>query len=221
MPAPHLNYAPNGPGWTRSLGGYSGMGDMLPMAQAPVINAPQGQPPLELFVGDEMPAPLATEGRAAWEAGPAPWEIGVSSPGMAPEMAPAKIEALHAVDQKAVQAAQAAKVAADNAARAAKVRAPRVAATHAATARAAAAVAAQSAKTANGQAAATQAAQEATRAQAAANIANAKANGAGLSDWLELGAGDFGMGLNPLIKYGLLIAGGWYLIQHGKKQGWF
>ena len=138
-------------------------------------------------------------GSMSWEAGPAPWEQTALPNHMQgplyPNDAPAKIAQL---DAKTLQAAQAAKIAADNAVRAARVGAPQVAATNAATAQAAASVAAQSAVTPNGQKAAAVAANEATKAVAAANVAakNGNGNGAGMGDWMTLS----GLGATSLLE---------------------
>jgi hypothetical protein len=139
-----------------------------------------------------------------------------------PGDAPHKIANMRAAsaadgDAKAVEAAQAAKIAADNAVRAAKAGAPQVAATNAATAQAAASVAAQSARGGHGHRAAAIAANEATKAIAAANVV---ANGArkknGMGDWMELsglGAGGLldqtflGFRVKHIVTAGALVAG--------------
>lgn len=141
-------------------------------------------------------------GQMAWESQPAPWDqphppgwTGAAAP---PPLAPGEVEPrvaqmqarqIDAQRKKAIEAAQAAKVAADNAVRAAVAGAPQTAATNAATAQAAANVAASVAKTPDAQRAAAVAQSEATKAVAAANVAANNAtgrNGNGMNDWMEL-----------------------------------
>lgn len=155
-------------------------------------------PPHQQGPFDQVPQPLKiTEGTMAWEMSTAPFDVDQQKPLLAPSAAPAKIAEVHAMgraasEAKALEAAQAAKVAADNAVRAARVGAPKVANTNAATAEAAANVAAASAQTPQGQKLAAAAQGHATKAKAAARIA---ANGGsnGMSDFLEL-SGMHGMG---------------------------
>ena len=196
-----------------------------PGAPPPLIVEPDRMDESYLFGGG---ATRPSEGKMAWESGPAPWETAASPAGMPgavpPADAPAAIVA--AGDAKAFQAAQAAKVASDNAARAARAGAPSVAATNAATAQAAASVAAQSAQSANGQRAAAVAASEATKAVAAANVAannaSRKSGGNGMGDWMELsGLGSYGLlqqrvpVLGVTYQTALMVAGagwlGWWL----------
>ncbi len=148
-----------------------------------------------------------SEGAMAWEGTPAPWDLPpipgspqtkALSPGAAPGAIMAMDQREHAASEnKAIEAAQASKIAADNAARAAMVGAPKVAATHAATAQAAANVAARCCRTPRGHKAAAAAQAEATKAVAAANVAARNANPPqgrkqGMGDWLTLsGMGGF------------------------------
>ena len=200
------------------------------MAVPPLGSPASGVAP----VGDHMDeTALYTQAGASagagvmpWERGPAPWEQvpAVAGPAaLAPGSAEAAIQRQNAIDvssgeAKAVEAAQAAKIAADNAVRAAVSGAPKVAATNAATAQAAANVAAMTAKTTRGQQAAALAQSEATKAVAAANVAAKNAaprNGAqGVGDWMELsgmggmgGMGFFGTDLGGGIKIGHVVAG--------------
>lgn len=157
----------------------------------------QGEQMEETHLFDRSAGAAVNAGSMSWEAGPAPWEqtaLPNHMPGPTyPADAPREIAMI--ADAKAVQAAQAAKVAADNAVRAAQVGAPQVAATNAATAQAAASVAAQSAQSAQGHKAAAIAASEATKAVAAANVAaNGKASGMG--DWMTLS----GLGASSLLE---------------------
>jgi len=175
------------------------------------------------------PQPMDVPTRpSSWETAPAPWEQPPIIPGMppalTPQAAPVKAQAIQAQDKKAAEAAQAAKVAADNAIRAAQVGAPKVAQTNAATAKAAATVAASVATSPAAQQSAAIAKTEATKAVAAANVAvaNANANG-GMGDWLELsglGQGGFMDTLNQYkwwIAGGLAAAGAFY---YAKQKGW-
>jgi len=149
--------------------------------------APFDQPHVPGWQGQAAPAPLP------------PGEI-------EPRVAQMQARQIDANQKKAVVAAQAAKVAADNAVRAAVAGAPTVAATNAATAQAAANVAAGVATTAKAQRAAAVAQSEATKAVAAANVAannangqahgwahgrahgrgHGRAHGRGMNDWMEL-----------------------------------
>jgi len=200
----------------------NGMGDMF--------TYPQGTNPQEFYANSipKSPIPIpqqqapfepphaarVTEGAMAWEMSTAPFDLAPPAPALAPSAAPAKIAEVHAMgraasEAKALEAAQAAKVAADNAVRAARVGAPQVANTNAATAEAAANVAAASAKTPQGQKLAATAQGHATKAKAAARIA---ANGGsnGMSDFLELsGMHGMGAGMNWIQsnKWWLLGAG--------------
>lgn len=149
-------------------------------------------------------APRPRAGSMAWESGPAPFDQphvpGWSGPAAPPPLAPGEVEPriaqmqarqIDAQHKKSLEAAQAAKVAADNAIRAASAGAPKVAATNAATAQAAANVAATVSKDPEAQRAAAVAQSEATKAVAAANVAanNASKGGngsGGMNDWLEL-----------------------------------
>lgn len=188
--------------------GVSGMGDMFvyPNAASPdafyqqqiasgAMPAPGG-----MYAGDFMEESALYAGGSRsrhagsmpWEAAPAPFELpgqpGVLRPSDAPEaVAQAHMHEAR-TNKKALEAAQAAKIAADNAIRAAVAGAPKVAATNAATAQAAANVAASVAMTMKAQQAAAVAQTEATKAVAAANVAakNANGNGNGMNDWMEL-----------------------------------
>ena len=165
----------------------------------------QGEQMEETYMFDRSVGQAPQVGSMSWESGPAPWEQpalpnhmqGPVYPGDAPREI-ARMNAAKSVDgdAKAVQAAQAAKVAADNAVRAAKAGAPQVAATNAATAQAAASVAEGNAASPHGHRAAAVARQQATKAVAAANVAanGAAKNGAGMGDWMELsGLGSIGL----------------------------
>lgn len=247
---PHLTEA-GGAMMTKGDLSMSGMGDMfvfpegtnpnqfyqqqLQTAAMPTPGQPipidiQGQQMEETFMYDRSVGHPAQVGQMSWESGPAPWEqtalpnhmFGPVYPGDAPHEI-ARLKAAHAADgdAKAVQAVQAAKVAADNAVRAAKAGAPTVAATNAATAQAAANVAEGSAVSDHGRRAAALARQQATKAVAAANVAANGRNGNGMGDWMELsGLGATGLldqtvmgfkvkhlalgalGLFALVKYG-------------------
>lgn len=159
-------------------------------------------------------------GAMPWEAGPAPWEqTGGGAPGLPPGAMNAAIAAMNrdqevANEKKAAEAAQAAKIAADNAVRAAVVGAPKTATTNAATAQAAANVAAGVARTPKAQKAAAFAQSEATKAVAAANVAekNAHAKNAAsketMDDWMELsGMGFFGPELGGGVTLGHVLVG--------------
>jgi hypothetical protein len=173
----------------------------------------QGQHLEETYLYDRAVGQAPQVGQMPWESGPAPWEqtalpnhmMGPVYPGDAPhEIAAMQATAASHGDAKAVQAAKAAKVAADNAIRAAKAGAPQVAATNAATAQAAASVAAQSARGGHGRKAAAIAANEATKAVAAANVAANGASRSGMGDWMELsGMGAYGSGVGDTIKRNL------------------
>lgn len=211
----------------------------------PPASSPAGQalpPGSPLVTGDPMDeqqlyqqTPPKDVGRMAWEQGPAPWEQVPPVRGMPSALSPdragqavrqAQQSEAQANEDKAVEAAQAAKIAADNAVRAAAAGAPKTASTNAATAQAAANVAAGVARTPKGQKAASVAQSEATKAVAAANVAAKNAgvptNGQAqnnMDDWLELsgmgGMGDMGfletdLGAGVKVKHvglGLLVAG--------------
>lgn len=224
-----------------------GMGDMFVY--------PQGAGPDDFYrqqiATGAMPAPGSEEfqstgpreGSMSWEGGPAPWEQGPASPQqpfLPPDQAPEAIAAMEAsrrrqAEVKAVEAAKAAKVAADNAIRAANAGAPTVATTNAATAQAAANVAAKMAVSPAAQQAAAIAAGEATKAVAAANVAvarangngngNGRANGNGMNDWMELsglrglgqgGGGDF----VQKYKWPLLLGAGLFAAWYTKGKLW-
>jgi len=223
--------------------GMNGMGDMFVY--------PQGAGPDDFYrqqiATGAMPAPGSEEfqatgpkeGSMAWEAGPAPWEQGPAAPQqpfLPPDQAPEAIAAMEAsrrraAEVKAVEAAKAAKVAADNAIRAANAGAPTVATTNAATAQAAANVAARMAVSPAGQQAAAMAAGEATKAVAAANVAVARANGNGngrangngngMSDWMELsGLGQSADGFVQKYKWPLLLGAGLFAAWYTKGKLW-
>jgi len=165
-------------------------------------------------------------GSMPWESQPAPWDQphvpGWSGPAAPPPLAPGEVEPrvaqmqarqIVAQERKAIEAAQAAKVAADNAIRAAVTGSPRVAATNAATAQAAANVAAGIARTPQAQRAAAVAQSEATKAVAAANVAannatNGGGHNAGMGDWMELSGLDSSVAGGFKVKHALYLAGG-------------
>lgn len=176
----------------------------MPTPGQPIPIDIQGEKMEETYMYDRSVGQAPHAGSMPWESGPAPWEqpampnhmFGPVYPGDAPHKI-ADMQAGKAVEgnAKALQAAQAAKVAADNAVRAAKAGAPSVAATNAATAQAAANVAEGSASSPQGHRAAAVARQEATKAIAAANVAaNGAAKANGMGDWMELsGLGAVGL----------------------------
>lgn len=209
------------------------------MAQA-VASGAAPPPPPAFSIGEPQHAVADNAGRMAWETQPAPWDMplppGWSGPALPPPAAPgdisaatavAKAQAIDAQQKKAVEAAQGAKIAADNAVRAAQAGAPRVAATNAATAQAAANVAAQIANTPSAQRAAAVAQSEATKAVAAANVAAVEAeakskNGKGMGDWMELSGLDDpvvgGVTAKHLLVGAAAAALGYYAYQYFKKK---
>jgi hypothetical protein len=215
------------------MNGMNGMGDMftyppgtnpgeflaqqastaaMPTPGMPIPINIQGEQMEETYLYDRAVGQAPQVGQMPWESGPAPWEQTALPNHMKgpvyPGDAPREIARMHADeasrgDAKAVQAAQAAKIAADNAIRAAKAGAPQVAVTNAATAQAAASVAAQSARGAHGQRAAAIAANEATKATAAANVAANGMKKNGMGDWMELS----GMGATGLLAQRVPVLG--------------
>jgi hypothetical protein len=181
----------------------------MPTPGQPIPIDIQGDKMEESYLFDRSVGQAPQVGQMPWESGPAPWEQtalpnhmpGPIYPGDAPlEIANLRAASAFDGDAKAVEAAQAAKIAADNAVRAAKAGAPQVAATNAATAQAAASVAAQSARGGHGQRAAAVAANEATKAIAAANVAANGVRKNGIGDWMELS----GLGAGGLLNQTIL-----------------
>jgi hypothetical protein len=207
----------------------------MPTPGQPIPIDIQGNQMEETYLFDRSVGKPPQEGSMSWESGPAPWEqtalpnhmFGPIVPGDAPhKIADMQANSAARGDAKAVEAAQAAKIAADNAVRAARAGAPQVAATNAATAQAAANVASQVASGAHGQRAAAIAANEATKAIAAANVVANGARKNGMGDWMELsglGAAGFldqsvlGFKVKHIATVGLIAAGLVYGLPRLKK----